>query len=107
MSEEFTGWATVEIMGHRVVAGFCDHVRVAGVDMLRVTPPSNEKEMLGEVHVLSGASIFAVHPCTEERAREVARSLLVRFVLHPPHPPQLASHNDQDDDPEPYSGGPF
>lgn len=96
MSDQlFEGWAVVEVMGHRKVAGFCDTVRVAGVEMLRVSPPgATEADPDGEPDILSAAAIFALHPCDEETARRIANP--VTFA-----PPQLVSrYEPEPDDPD-------
>lgn len=96
----FSGWAVVEVMGHRVVAGFCDHVRVAGVEMLRVTPPPgrNVGDPPGDPQILSAGAIFSLRQCDEEMARR--QTFPTRFSLRwdPPALPAADAEDDAADD---------
>ena len=104
--QAFEGWAVVEVMGHRVLAGYCDHVRVAGTEMLRVVPPGkNAGDPPGDPHIMAAGSIFAVHPCSEVAARVAAhrprfsepRQLTSGYEPEPDDPDDW----DDADDPEP------
>jgi hypothetical protein len=70
VAEEFTGWAVVEVCGYKVVSGFCDHVRVAGTEMLRVTPPVATQ---ARQEILAARAIFRVTPTTEDEVLRTAR----------------------------------
>jgi hypothetical protein len=101
MSDEFSGWAIVEVMGHQVVAGYCDHIRVAGTEMLRVTPPDEPPAPTARPEILAAAAIFRITPCTEERIRETIREAIRQRCVPPAR--QLASGyqpeaDDWDDD---------
>lgn len=85
-------WAIIEVMGHRVYAGWTEDVTVAGAPMLRVHVPAVEHrwtergygEQRGQERTvierypafevdLGGAALFAVTSCPEEVARTAVR----------------------------------
>ena len=68
----YEGWAILELMGHRQRAGQVKEVEVAGGKLLRIDIPTADA---GDVTEFYGCSaIYALRPCTEEIARQVARS---------------------------------
>lgn len=69
----FSGWAIVELMGHRQRAGEVQEVEMFGAKLLRVDTPVGEGEALTEYY--GGGSIYALRPCTEEVARVFAERL--------------------------------
>jgi hypothetical protein len=85
---EFEGWAIVEIMGHRRLAGSVREVTIAGGPFLRIDiasePPATQYYGAG--------ALFSVTPTTEEEARKVMKP------WGPVHRYELASANDDDDD---------
>jgi hypothetical protein len=101
--QAFEGWAVVEVMGHRVLAGYCDHVRVAGTEMLRVMIHGKTPGDPSEPHIMAAGSIFAVHPCSEEEVRARSTHLVVGRQY-----PQLCAYEgegwDDSDDPGPDEG---
>ena len=106
--QAFEGWAVVEVMGHRVLAGYCDHVRVAGTEMLRVVPPGpNPGDPTGSPDILSAGAVFAVHPCSEEEARSRSNPAAPHFatVIVGQRPPQLCGYEPEPDDPEDWDDG--
>ena len=74
MSEEpFNGWAVVELMGHRVVAGHVSQARIAGNEMLRVDIHWRDPARgIRVTQFYSGAAIYCLTPCSEEEARKQA-----------------------------------
>lgn len=88
-SEKFEGWAVVEVMGHKRLAGRCCEVNIAGAGMLRVDVPEtvHERQALGPVDApqrmtkagytqfIGGASIYRLTHCTEEVAVAAAHEL--------------------------------
>lgn len=110
-AEGFEGWAILEIMGHRQVAGFVSDVALFGARMARVEVPGipslrrkryrwsdelhrevEEWETIPEIpaftHYYSGQSIFSCVPATEELVRAAA----ARFRTQPPQPLTPSSH---------------
>lgn len=89
----FEGWAIVEIMGHRRLAGYVTEVSIAGAAMLRVDiagkDPGSEPKA---TQFYGGASLFCLTPTTEENARKEA---------NPPAwtPYQLGAPVGEDEDP--------
>lgn len=94
----FEGWAIVEIMGHRRLAGHVTEESIAGAPMLRIDIPGPLGP--GDVKATQyygGASLFSLTPTTEEHARKEA---------NPPEwkPYQLPAPEDEeteDDETEP------
>jgi hypothetical protein len=75
MSEEtrpYEGWAIVELMGHRRLAGIVSQAEQYGVAMLRLDVPEVDGGQAA-TQFYGGSSIYCVTPTTEEAARLVAR----------------------------------
>lgn len=66
----FSGWAIVEIMGHRVRPGRVKEVEVAGGKMLQVDIPISDNDFVSEFYGVQ--ALYSVRPCTEEIARDEA-----------------------------------
>lgn len=64
----FRGWAILELMGHRKLAGHVSEVTIAGAAMLRLDVPSDPPV----TQFYGGAAIYCITPTTEELARQVA-----------------------------------
>ena len=64
----FEGWAIVELMGHRKLAGHCSEITIAGAAMLRLDVPSDPPV----TQFYGGAAIYCITPTTETLARRVA-----------------------------------
>lgn len=77
MSEDtktFEGWAILELMGHRRLAGHVSEVQIAGAGFIRLDIPEAQED--GETYpamtqFYSPASVYALTPATEETARSV------------------------------------
>lgn len=68
----FEGWAILELMGHRRLAGKISEVEIAGQGFLRLEIPANDEESLaGATQFYSPAAVYALTPTTEEIARAV------------------------------------
>jgi len=65
----FAGYAIVELMGHRRVAGFVEDVELFGGRMMKVTVPSTDQDSEPSVQFYSPTALYSLLPCTEERAR--------------------------------------
>jgi len=69
----YEGWAIVEIMGHRRLAGHVSEATIAGAPMLRIDVPGKEEGAPPKAtQFYGGASIFCLTPTTEELARREA-----------------------------------
>jgi hypothetical protein len=69
VADTFDEWAILEIMGHRRLAGRVTEQEIAGRGFLRLDVPSDPPI----TQYYSPDSVFAIHPVTEETAREAAR----------------------------------
>ena len=69
----FEGWAIVELMGHRRLAGLVSEAVQYGVPMLRLDVPGPSGTPLA-TQFYGGAALYCVTPTTEEIARAVAAS---------------------------------
>lgn len=65
----FSGWAVVELLGHRTRPGLVSEVEMFGGKMLQVDIYVGEK-MITEFYGCS--SIYGLRPCSEETARKAA-----------------------------------
>jgi len=67
MSEpkEFEGWAILELMGHRRIAGMVSEALVAGAPFVRIDVPSVPP--ISQFY--SAAAIYCLTPSTEELVR--------------------------------------
>ncbi|MGE0547589.1 MAG: acetyltransferase [Kofleriaceae bacterium] len=97
MATEFEGFAIVELMGHRRLAGYVREVTVAGAPLLRLDVPSDPP-----VTQYYGASaIYCITPTTEELAKQVAQQSrpapVSRYELPEPRKPAV---DDEFDDSE-------
>lgn len=66
----FSGWAIVELMGHRTRPGRVQEVELAGSKMLQVDIPVSEEEFVTEFY--GAPALYSIRPCTEEIARDKA-----------------------------------
>ena len=72
----FQGWAILELMGHRRLAGYLTEVQIAGQGFLRldVPPPlagDDDAEDGAATQFYSPSSVYAITPTTEEICRAV------------------------------------
>jgi hypothetical protein len=58
-------WCLIELMGHRRVAARVREVTLAGAGMLRLDEPATDSEP-GRTQYVAPASVYALHPTTEE-----------------------------------------
>lgn len=68
----FEGWAVIELMGHRRLAGYVTEVEIAGKGMLRLDIPVTGPEERLATQFYSPQSLYCITPTTEETARQVA-----------------------------------
>lgn len=79
----FDSWAIVELMGHHQVAGRVTEESLAGQNMLRIDVPELGPERPGCTKYFGGSSIYAIHPCSEQLARQAAERLAKNWGFAP------------------------
>jgi len=108
MAEVFEGWAILELMGHRRLAGYVQEQELAGAAFLRIDVPASvtgdplQDESEATQFYAPGA-VYCLTPCSEELARELARSQRPRPVNEwdlPRRPALVPAPGDGDDDEE-------
>ncbi len=71
----FEGWAILELMGHRRLAGRVSEASVAGAAFIRIdVPHPNDSTLLRATHFDSPTAVRAITPTTVEIACEIARA---------------------------------
>jgi hypothetical protein len=78
MADESTyeGWAILELMGHRRLAGYVQEVELAGHGMIRLDVPADSDqngETFQATQFYSPGSVYCLTPTTEEIARAASR----------------------------------
>src|SRR5258707_13271225 len=63
----FAGWAILELMGHRRLAGFLAEQQIAGAGFLRLDVHDTDGAVASQFY--SPASVYGITPATEEIAR--------------------------------------
>jgi hypothetical protein len=66
------GYAILELLGHRRLAGWLSEQEIAGHGFIRLDTSTEGGSLVTSFH--APASVYAITPCTEEIAREIARS---------------------------------
>lgn len=89
-ADAYEGWAIVELMGHRVIAGRVSEESQYGAAMLRVDVPGNDDSTC-ITQFYGGSAIYALTPCDEAAAREVLRR---RYNLPDPVRLSLPHHEE-------------
>jgi hypothetical protein len=73
MTEAYEGWAIVELMGHRRLAGYVREAEQYGATMLRLdVPDAEDGSDLIATQFYGGSAIYCVTPTDEDTARKVA-----------------------------------
>lgn len=72
--ERFEGWAIVEVLGHRRLAGYVKECTLAGKAMLKVHVPMDKGDGWKTTPLVPPESLYMFTPCTEQIARREARS---------------------------------
>jgi len=78
-SDKFEGWCIVEQLGHKRLAGYVSEQVVGGTAFIRIDVPGPDGKPVA-TQFLSGGSIYAITPCTEDLARKVALNCAVQPV---------------------------
>lgn len=78
-SADFSGWAILELMGHRRLAGHVSEVEFAGGKFVRIDVPGDED---GDVatQLYGASSIYCLTPTSEATARATAKASRVAPV---------------------------
>jgi hypothetical protein len=101
----FEGWAILELMGHRRLAGYVREVEIAGAGLLRIDVPGAGAEPIA-TQFYSPASLYCLTPTTEEMARAVAKRSrpepVHRWELPAATVPAGVGHDAVDDDDRPF-----
>lgn len=66
----FTGWAILELMGHRRLGGYISEAEIAGAKFLRIDIPSSDGPPTTQLY--GPSAIYSLTPTTEEIAKAVA-----------------------------------
>ncbi len=78
-STEFTGWAIVELFGHKRLAGHVSSQVVAGGSMVRIdvpeTPADSKPATQQYTKLVGVAAIYGITPVAEDVARRAAREI--------------------------------
>ena len=113
MSEQdkFDVWAVVELFGHQQIAGRVTEASIGGCSFLRVDVPDQPTVDNGSYYgpqpalpaytrYFGNGAIYAMNPCTEVAAREVAARIRVKPpIAFNPHPVAFLDNISQDDEP--------
>jgi hypothetical protein len=70
-ADSFQGWAVVELMGHRKLAGRVTACEIAGKGFLRLDVPGPGGKDVTQFY--SPAAVYAITPATEELVRALAK----------------------------------
>jgi hypothetical protein len=79
VAEQFDQWAIVELLGHRRLAGRIREAQLAGAGFLRLDIPASDGNA-AQTQFISPAAVYALHPVTEEIARQIAGTYPVEPV---------------------------
>lgn len=70
----FEGWAILELMGHRRLAGHLSEQVVGGASFVRIDVPAADGQGNVATQFYSPSSVYCITPTTEAIARKVAAS---------------------------------
>jgi len=77
--QQYEGWAIVELFGHSRIAGMISEQAIGGASFLRVDIPAlNGVQAFTKFY--GGGAVYAITPCDEETAVQVATTLQARPV---------------------------
>lgn len=102
VEDAYQGWAVVELMGHRKVAGQVRQVEQYGTPMLRVDVFEGDAATATATQFYSGQSIYCLTPVHEDVARGYAKGRVElpveRWELPAAPPPPSDIEDAQYDD---------
>ena len=70
-SNAFEGWCIIEQMGHKRMAGYVSEQVIGGYSFIRVDVPGPDGQGAA-TQFITGQTVYAITPCTEDIARKVA-----------------------------------
>lgn len=71
-TDDFAGWAILELMGHKRLAGYVSEVEFAGAAMVRIDVPGDEDDATA-TQLYSASALYCLTPTDEATARRVAK----------------------------------
>jgi hypothetical protein len=98
----FEGWAILELMGHRKLAGKLSEATIGGGAFIRIDVPGDEGDVATQFY--APGAVYCITPTTEEIARGLAKgnrpTPVTRYELPPPRvaEPTYDDEDDSDDD---------
>ncbi len=98
-SESYEGWAILELMGHRRMAGLVGEAKVGGATVLRIDVPGEGDELAG-TQFYNPSALYCLTPTTEDVARILARRWGPSTPVQPWElaPPSRGADVDVDED---------
>lgn len=99
----FEGWAILELMGHRRLAGLVTEQTIGGVAFLRldVPAPGADAGVFTATQFYAPQSVYCLTPTTEAIARALAASAqpqpVTRYELPAPRRRDVDGDDDDDD----------
>ena len=103
MAEDaFEGWAILELMGHRRLAGRLSESTIGGGAFVRIDVPGDGADVATQFY--SPAAVYCITPTTEDVARKIAaRSKpepATRWELEPARSSPVIDQDDDEYDPD-------
>lgn len=102
----FEGWAILELMGHRKLAGRVSEANIGGGAFIRIDVPGDGADVATQFY--APGAVYCITPCTEDLARRTAAGCrpapVTEYELSPARrlaPP--SERDDTDDDPETFT----
>lgn len=118
MSEQFEGWAIVELMGHRRLAGYVTEQEIAGASFLRldIAGPDSKVEPGSDIPVTgfvggttqfySPSAVYCITPTTQDIAVTIGRrshpAPVHRFELEPARETEPDFSDEYENGPAPF-----
>src|SRR4051812_33922312 len=99
-SSPFEGWAILELMGHRRLAGYLREQELAGSGFVRLDVPGPEGEDDVATQFYAPAAVYCITPTTEDVARRIAllsRPAPVQRWELPPAPSIVGDPQDENE----------
>lgn len=102
----FNGWAILELMGHKRLAGWVTEVEFAGAAMIRIDVPGDE-DGDAATQLYNSSAMYCLTPTSEDTARRVAKLATMAPVTtwelasaERRAAIEVADVDDEDDDPD-------
>jgi hypothetical protein len=93
--QEFEGWALLELMGHRKLAGHVKPATIAGAGVIRIDVPGADGNVATQFY--SPASLYCLTPIGEELARKLAQRYAPEPVTRWDLPPAIEARANGDE----------